>query len=261
VNDQASVVATADHATSVTGSTANWRYDIFDASGPLPVTPMTSTRSERHRPVPSMPEGRGLARPIPWEKVALRDQPYWGDRCGVRRPTSTSSSWPRRRAWQPDGHLHGRSLRDFLFAALHRAEPAVVHVSYSASLRGPCLSAVNRCAPPGNRPSPEGDRCLRSSGGAGHFAQLSDRSGGGSFAWTGAPRQSPLRATPLRGRSRVVWKIRRPLPGPRMLHPASRTRSREAPPTMLDAPVAAASSRTSAVPPVAPTNVDRRPAP
>ena len=54
---------------------------------------------------------------------------------------------------------------DFLFASLHRCGLANRATSVSREdglrLRGAYISAVNRCAPPGNRPTPqERDRCL-----------------------------------------------------------------------------------------------------
>lgn len=54
---------------------------------------------------------------------------------------------------------------DFLFAALHRTGFANQATSVSRDdgleLRGAYLAAVNRCAPPANKPSPEErDRCL-----------------------------------------------------------------------------------------------------
>ncbi len=54
---------------------------------------------------------------------------------------------------------------DFLFAALHRAglanQPVSVARDDGLRLRGAYITAVNRCAPPGNRPTPaERDACL-----------------------------------------------------------------------------------------------------
>ncbi len=54
---------------------------------------------------------------------------------------------------------------DFLFAALHRAgfanQPTSTHADDGLRLTGAYLAAVNRCAPPGNQPTPdERDRCL-----------------------------------------------------------------------------------------------------
>jgi uracil-DNA glycosylase family 4 len=54
---------------------------------------------------------------------------------------------------------------DWLFAALHRAgfanQPRSIHVNDGLRLSDCYISAVVRCAPPGNRPNPdERDRCL-----------------------------------------------------------------------------------------------------
>lgn len=54
---------------------------------------------------------------------------------------------------------------DFLYAAMHRTgfanQPTSVSADDGLALDGMWVSAVNRCAPPGNRPSPEErDNCL-----------------------------------------------------------------------------------------------------
>jgi uracil-DNA glycosylase family 4 len=81
---------------------------------------------------------------------------------------------------------------DFLFASLHRAGLANLanseHRDDGLRLRDAYIAAVNRCAPPGNRPTPlERDRCLP-------FLERELRALGrlkvvvplGAFAWGGA---------------------------------------------------------------------------
>src|SRR4029077_1452990 len=83
---------------------------------------------------------------------------------------------------------------EFLFAGLHRAGFANRAVSVARGdglrLRGVYVSAVNRCAPPGNRPTPqERDRGLPYL--EREIAALEDLRvvvGLGSFAWDGALR-------------------------------------------------------------------------
>jgi len=83
---------------------------------------------------------------------------------------------------------------DFLFASLHRCglanQPISVSRDDGLELNGAYVAAINRCCPPGNRPTPEErDTCLP------YLAQeieLLDRLkvivGLGSFAWDGALR-------------------------------------------------------------------------
>lgn len=100
---------------------------------------------------------------------------------------------------------------DFLFASLHRTGFASQSSSVSADdhlrLRGAYVAAVNRCAPPGNRPTPaERDRCLpflERELGALHALRVIVPLG--SFAWDGAIRaivglgHEPLRPKPRFG--------------------------------------------------------------
>jgi uracil-DNA glycosylase len=83
---------------------------------------------------------------------------------------------------------------DFLFAALHRCglsnQPASVSRDDGLELHGAYVAAVNRCCPPGNRPTPaERDTCLPY---LVRELSLLDRVKAivclGSFAWDGALR-------------------------------------------------------------------------
>ena len=105
------------------------------------------------------------------EKVArFADEDYWG------RPVPGFGD-PRARVLvvglAPAAHGGNRTGRiftgdrsgDFLFASLHRSgfanRPTSVARDDGLSLSGAYLTAVNRCAPPANRPTPEErDRCL-----------------------------------------------------------------------------------------------------
>jgi uracil-DNA glycosylase family 4 len=103
---------------------------------------------------------------------------------------------------------------DWLFAALHRAgyasQPQSEHRDDGLRLRDAYVTAVNRCPPPGNRPTPtERDNCLPYM--VEEF-ELLERArvivALGSFAWDGA-----LRA--LRDAGHVT-----PRPKPRFAHAA-----------------------------------------
>ena len=111
-------------------------------------------------------------------------------------------SWSRPRAGgarrQPDGRIFtGDRSGDFLFAALHRAgfanQPTSVARDDGLALRGAYVTAVNRCAPPGNRPTPqERDRCLP-------FLRARDRAARASCACSS--RSARSRGTARSGRS------------------------------------------------------------
>jgi uracil-DNA glycosylase family 4 len=105
------------------------------------------------------------------EKVArFADQEYWG------RPVPGFGD-PAARililGLAPAAHGANRTGRiftgdrsgDFLFGSLHRCgladQPTSLSRDDGLKLRGVYVTAVNRCAPPGNRPTPqERDRCL-----------------------------------------------------------------------------------------------------
>jgi uracil-DNA glycosylase family 4 len=83
---------------------------------------------------------------------------------------------------------------DFLFASLYRtgfaSQPISVSVDDGLELRDAYVAAVNRCAPPGNRPTPEErDACLpfleRELSALGRLRVIVPL---GSFAWDGAIR-------------------------------------------------------------------------
>jgi uracil-DNA glycosylase len=134
------------------------------------------------------------------EKVArFRDWEYWG------RPVPGFGD-PDARVLlvglAPAAHGGNRTGRiftgdrsgDFLFAALHRTgfanQPTSEHRDDGLRLSGMYVAAVNRCAPPGNRPTPEErDTCLPYL--ARELAAIRDVRvilTLGSFAWDGALR-------------------------------------------------------------------------
>ncbi len=122
-------------------------------------------------------ERRACPRLVAWREEVARvrtrrfaDQGYWG------RPVPGFGD-PRARVLvvglAPAAHGGNRTGRiftgdrsgDFLFAALHRTgfadRPVSVGPGDGLRLRGVYLAAAVRCAPPGNRPTPdERDRCL-----------------------------------------------------------------------------------------------------
>ena len=83
---------------------------------------------------------------------------------------------------------------DFLFASLHRCglanQAASIARDDGLTLSGAYVTAVNRCAPPGNKPTPEErDRCLPYlAGELGALEQLRAIVALGAYAWDGALR-------------------------------------------------------------------------
>jgi uracil-DNA glycosylase len=165
-----------------------------------------SSRDELRRLEVEVVACRRCPRLVAWretvarEKVArFADQEYWG------RPVPGFGD-PRARllilGLAPAAHGGNRTGRiftgdrsgDFLYASLHRNgfanKPTSISRHDGLHLRGAYVAAVNRCAPPGNRPTPEErDNCLPFL--EREMAALADLRvvvALGSFAWDGALR-------------------------------------------------------------------------
>jgi len=155
-------------------------------------------------------------------RPAFADQEYWG------RPVPSFGDRSARVlvvGLAPAAHGGNRTGRiftgdrsgDFLFASMHRAglasQPTSVSRDDGLELLGAMVTAVNRCAPPGNRPTPrERDNCLP------YLSREIELLGAlrvivplGSFAWDGV-----LRALAAIG-------VRPPAPRPRFGHLAETT--------------------------------------
>ena len=104
------------------------------------------------------------------KRPAFADQEYWGRPVpGFGDPAAgilVVGLAPAAHGGNRTGRIFtGDRSGDFLFAALHRCGLANQPVSVSRDdglrLRGAYIAAVNRCCPPGNRPTPqERDHCL-----------------------------------------------------------------------------------------------------
>jgi uracil-DNA glycosylase len=134
------------------------------------------------------------------EKVArFADQTYWGRPVpGFGDPAASLlilGLAPAAHGGNRTGRIFtGDRSGDFLYASLHRTgfanQPTSVSREDGLRLRGAYVAAVNRCAPPGNRPTPEErDRCLpfleREIEAIAHVRAIVAL---GAFAWDGALR-------------------------------------------------------------------------
>jgi uracil-DNA glycosylase family 4 len=144
------------------------------------------------------------------EKVArFADQEYWGKPVpGFGDPEATIvivGLAPAAHGGNRTGRIFtGDRSGDFLFAALHRVglanQPTSVSADDELRLAGVYVAAVNRCAPPGNRPTPEErDRCLpflvREMAALGRAQAIVAL---GSYAWDGALRALAAGGHPMR---------------------------------------------------------------
>jgi uracil-DNA glycosylase family 4 len=172
---------------------------------------------------------RRCPRLVAWrERVArekaprFADQAYWGRPVpGFGDPTArvlVLGLAPAAHGGNRTGRIFtGDRSGDFLFASLHRtgfaSRPTSVSADDGLELDGMYVAAVNRCAPPGNRPTPpERDHCLpfleRELGALTRLRVIVPL---GSFAWDGA-----IRAT-------VALGHEAPRPKPRFGHGAEAT--------------------------------------
>ncbi len=120
---------------------------------------------------------RACPRLVDWrEQVALEkvarfaDQEYWGRPVpgfgDPHAPVMIVGLAPAAHGGNRTGRIFtGDRSGDFLFASMHRVglanQPTSVSRDDGLALIGAYVAAVNRCAPPGNKPTPEErDRCL-----------------------------------------------------------------------------------------------------
>ena len=150
--------------------------------------------------MPGLPAARGLAGADGAEKVArFADQEYWGKPVpGFGDPAARVlilGLAPAAHGGNRTGRIFtGDRSGDFLYASMYRAgfanQPTSVSRDDGLRLTGAYVTAVNRCAPPGNKPTPqERDECLPFL--AREIAALPDLRvivALGSFAWDGALR-------------------------------------------------------------------------
>jgi uracil-DNA glycosylase family 4 len=134
------------------------------------------------------------------ERVArFADQEYWGRPLpgfgDERALVMVLGLAPAAHGGNRTGRIFtGDRSGDFLFASLHRTgfanQPTSVAADDGLRLRGAYVAAVNRCCPPGNKPTPEErDRCLPFLERELHaLRQLRVLVPLGSFAWDGALR-------------------------------------------------------------------------
>ena len=199
---------------------------------------------------------RACPRLVTWREQVARDkvarfadQEYWG------RPVPGFGDPDARvliLGLAPAAHGGNRTGRiftgdrsgDFLYASLHRCgfanQPTSVSRDDGLRLTGAYVSAVNRCAPPGNKPTPqERDACLPFLGReVPALQQLSVIVALGAFAWDGALRALAALGYPAKPKPRFGHGAEAPV-GPYSLigcfHPSQQnTFTGKLTPSMLD---------------------------
>jgi uracil-DNA glycosylase len=163
---------------------------------------------------------RACPRLVAWREEAARekvarfaDQDYWGKPVpGFGDPAARVlilGLAPAAHGGNRTGRIFtGDRSGDFLYASLHRAgfanQPTSTALDDGLRLRGAYVTAVNRCAPPANKPTPqERDRCLpfleRELAALGRLRVLVAL---GSYAWDGALRAVAAESGPVRPKPR-----------------------------------------------------------
>jgi len=177
---------------------------------------------------------RACPRLVEWRERVARDkvarfseQTYWGKPVpGFGDPDArilVVGLAPAAHGGNRTGRIFtGDRSGDFLFASLHRTglanQPTSVARDDGLELTATYLSAVNRCAPPGNRPTPqERDRCLPFlAREMTALERLHVVVALGAFAWDGVLRGLSMIGHPVRPRPRFAHAAEVPV-GPFVL--------------------------------------------
>jgi uracil-DNA glycosylase family 4 len=163
---------------------------------------------------------RACPRLVAWREEAARekvarfaDQDYWGKPVpGYGDPAARVlilGLAPAAHGGNRTGRIFtGDRSGDFLYASMYRTglanQPTSSHIGDGLRLGDAYVTAVNRCAPPANKPTPqERDRCLpfleRELAALGELRVIVAL---GSYAWDGALRAVASQAGPVRPKPR-----------------------------------------------------------